>query len=165
MSEPFIGEVQIFGFPFAPYGWALAAGQLVPIRQQSALFSLYGIQFGGDGVNTFGLPNLASRQACGAGQSPGNSRRPMGQAFGAPTVSEFEPSDPSVLTATPTPASAIGIVGNSGFNAFAAVGASGTMMNPNAIGLSGSGAPHENLQPYLGLTYAVALTGNYPYFD
>jgi len=178
MSDPFVGEVQIFGFSFAPRDWALANGAIVPLRQYTTLYSLYGTQFGGDGVTTFALPNLASRQACGAGQSPGNSRRQIGQPFGTSSVSlsaaetpmhnhaltEYEPNDASTLTAVPTPSSAIGIVGASAFNAYAPLGA-GATMNPNAIGLSGNGTPHENRQPFLGLIYAVAISGIYPSFD
>ncbi|WP_428152138.1 phage tail protein [Brevundimonas sp.] len=179
MSDPYLGEVQIFGFSFAPRNWAFAAGQSVPLRQYSALYALYGTVFGGDGVTTFALPNLASRQACGQGQSPGNSRRQIGQTFGTPAVAltsaempfhnhglnEYEPSDPTALTAVPTITSAIGIVGNGNFQAFAAVGAGATVMNPNAIGMSGNGTPHENRQPYLGLNYSVALTGVFPSFN
>ena len=178
MTQPFIGEVQILGFSFAPSGWALAAGQLVAIRQATSLYSLYGTQFGGDGTTTFALPNLASRLACGNGQSPGNSRRQIGQTFGSATValtatetpmhnhvlSEYNADDISTLIAVPTAASAIGFVADASFSVYAPVGSGATTMNPSAIGISGNGSPHENCQPYLGLTYAVALTGNYPTF-
>ena len=179
MSDPFLGEVQIFGFSFAPRNWALAAGQTLPIRQYTALFALYGTTFGGDGVNTFALPNLASRQACGAGQSPGNSRRQIGESFGTMAVSlsaaetpmhshvlsDFEPSDPSTLTAAPTAGSAMGIVAAPSFDVFAVAGSQTTIMSPSAIGLSGNGSPHINQQPYLGLIYAVAMSGIFPSFD
>lgn len=178
MTEPFIGEVQILGFGFAPRGWALAAGQLIPLRQSVALYSLYGIQFGGDGTTTFGLPNLAARMACGAGQSPGNSNRTIGQIFGTSSValtaaqmpphthaiSDYQPGDTSQLSAGPTAGGAVGYAANQGFNAFAAPGAA-TTMDPNALGIAGNGDPHENRQPFLGLVYAVALVGAFPSFN
>lgn len=177
MTEPFLGEIQIFGFSFAPRNWAMAAGQLLAIRQNTALFSLFGTQFGGDGTNTFALPNLAARFACGAGQSPGNSYRSIGDTFGATNVAldlttmpmhnhiynDYQPSDPSQLAAVPTAASGVGIAGQNIFSPFASVGQA-VMLDPNAIGVAGSGSPHENRQPFVGLTYAVALVGVYPTF-
>lgn len=176
MTEPFLGEVQIFGFNFAPVNWALAAGQVVPIRQYSGLYSLYGITFGGDGVNTFSLPNLASRMACGGGQSPGNTRRTIGQPFGSTGVSltaaempmhnhvfaDYQIGDASKQTGVPTMTSAVGSTNTS--NIFAPLGQV-TTLNGNAIGISGGGAPHENRQPFLGLAYAVALSGVFPAFN
>lgn len=176
MSEPFVGEIQIFGFSFAPRNWAFAAGQLIPLRQSTALYALYGTIFGGDGTTTFGLPNLAGRQACGQGQGAGTQRRNIGDVFGSYNVSlntsempmhnhtfvDYQP-DPDGLVAAPTAASGIGMVANGGFTAFAALGTA-TMMDPNAVGASGSGAAHANSQPFLGLNYSVALVGNYPYF-
>ena len=179
MTEPFMGEVQIFGFSFAPRGWALAAGQLVPIRQASALYSLYGSAFGGDGVQTFGLPNLASRMVCGAGQSPGNSRRGIGDCFGTSAVglnasempmhnhiiNDYIPGDATTLVSVPTAAAAMGYAAKGAFNTFAAATGQLTAMNSNAIGLAGNGSPHENRQPFLGRTYAGALAGAYPLFN
>ncbi len=176
MTEPFLGEVQIFGFNFAPVNWALAAGQVVPIRQYSGLYSLYGVTFGGDGVNTFSLPNLASRMACGAGQSPGNTRRTIGQSFGTSGVSltaaempmhnhgfsDYQPEGAGKLAAVPTMTAAVGTT--NGTNIFAPLGQV-TTLNANAIGISGGGAPHENRQPFLGLAYAVALNGVFPAFN
>lgn len=178
MSDPFLGEVQIFGFPFAPINWALANGALIPLRQSTALFALLGANFGGNGTTTFGLPNLASRQACGAGQSPGNSMRSMGQTFGTPSVSlqigempmhnhilnAYATEDGSQLVDTPTVQTAIG---NSldGLSPYGAADSGSTTMNLNAIGVSGTGAAHENCQPFLGLTYAIALEGVFPAFN
>jgi len=177
MSDPFIGEVQILGFSFAPKFWATASGQMIPIRQNTALYALYGMTFGGDGQTNFALPNLASRQACGAGQSPGNSPRDMGQTFGAAEValmqnqmpahnhglSAFSTFDSAELVAMPTPAAAIGNTSGE-FRPFAPPGTT-VAMNANAIGMSGNGSPHENRQPFLGLTYAVALVGVFPTFN
>lgn len=176
MTEPFLGEIQVFGFYFAPLNWAFAAGQTIPLRQYTALFSLYGINFGGDGVNTFGLPNLAARQACNAGKGPGTQPRTLGEAFGSFDVSLtsdampfhnhiFSDYVPAVdQTAVPTASSAIGYAANDGFAAFATPGATVTL-DPNAIGTTGNGAGHSNSQPFLGLNYSVALTGVFPQFS
>lgn len=175
MTEPYIGEIQVFAFSFAPINWAFAAGQMMPLRQYTALFSLYGLNFGGDGANTFGLPNLAGRQGCGAGQGPGTQKRTIGEAFGSYSISLTSDAMPmhnhifsdyvpaGTQTAVPTPSSAIGYAANDGFAAFATPGATATL-NSNAIGAAGNGAVHPNAQPYLGLNYSVALTGVFPQF-
>lgn len=178
MTEPFLGEVQIFGFPFAPMNWAFAAGQTLPIQQNGALFGLFGAQFGGNGSTTFQLPNLAARGACGAGMSPGNSQREMGQSFGSFTVAlqpqdmpphshlfnDFQPGDPSQLAGAPAATAGLGYAIKERINPFATPGSAATM-DPNAIGMAGNGAPHPNTQPFLGLNYCVALMGQYPQFD
>ena len=178
MADPFVGEVQIFGFGFAPRNWALAAGQLIPIRQSTALYALYGTTFGGDGTTTFGLPDLAARGACGAGQSPGNTRRNLGDAFGSVTValtqaelpphthtlSAYSTAESSQLSAVPAAGAAIGNVADAAFNAYAAQ-SNLVAMDLNSVGVSGAGAAHENRQPFLALNFAVALVGNYPSFD
>lgn len=176
MTEPFVGEVQIFGFGFAPRNWSYANGALVSIRQSTALYALLGTQFGGDGVTTFGLPNLVTRATCGAGQSPGNSQRTIGQAFGTAAVSLASDQMPlhnhtlsdyqtdAVGGQIPVPAATSALAFNENVPAFAAPGAT-TTMNPNAIGAAGAGAAHENRQPFLALNHCIALVGTYPYFD
>ena len=177
MSDPFIGEVQIYAFPFAPRNWAFAAGQLVPLRQSTALYALYGTIFGGDGSTTFGLPNLAGRQACGQGQGPGTQRRNLGDTFGEYSVAlntselpmhnhtflDYIPSLPADYTAAPTASSGIGSTYGGVFNVYGELGTP-AIMDPNAIGMSGSGAAHMNGQPFLGLNYSVAMAGAYPSF-
>jgi microcystin-dependent protein len=176
MTEPFIGEIQIFGFYFAPVNWAFAAGQTIPLRQYTALYSLYGVNFGGDGVTTFQLPNLAGRQPCGAGQGPGTQRRVIGQPFGTYGVSltsaempahnhlfsDYQPE--TSLASTPTASSAIGYAAGGIFPAFASP-ATAVTLDPNAVGTAGNGAEHLNSQPNLGLNYSVALVGNFPQFN
>jgi len=176
MTEPFVGEIQIFGFYFAPANWAFAAGQTMPLRQFSTLYSLYGVSFGGDGSTTFQLPNLAARQGCGAGQGPATQRRSLGQSFGSFNVgltsaempmhnhifSDYQPGEP--LLPVPTASSAVGYAVTGNFNVFGQPGAT-VALDPNAVGVAGNGAPHPNSQPYLGLNYSVALIGNYPQFD
>lgn len=176
MTEPYLGEVQILGFGYAPYNWSLANGQLIPIRQSSALYSLYGATFGGDGTQTFGLPNLAARMGCGAGQSPGNSQRSLGMPFGTAAIaltsdhmpahthgfSDYQPEAAGKLSGVPASGSAIGTTNT--VNIFAPQTAS-TTMNGAAISTAGSGVPHGNQQPSLGLIYAVAMTGVFPAFN
>lgn len=175
MTQPFLGEIQIFGFNFAPVNWAFAAGQTLPLRQYTALFSLYGVNFGGNGSSTFALPNLAVRQACGAGQGPGTQRRQLGETFGSYAVtltndtmpmhnhvfSDYQPD--GSLSATPAASSAIGYAAQENFLAFAVPGTT-IALSPIAVSVAGNGVPHANTQPSLGLNYAVALVGNFPSF-
>ena len=176
MTDPFLGEVQILAFGYAPYNWSLANGQLIPIRQSTALYSLYGANFGGDGVQTFGLPNLAARMGCGAGQSPGNSLRSLGMPFGTSAISlssdhmpththgfgDYQPEGAGKLSGVPASGSAIGTTNT--VNLFAPQTAS-TPMHGAAISSAGSGVPHDNQQPSLGLIYAVAMAGVFPAFN
>ncbi|MEG3163326.1 tail fiber protein [Sphingomonas sp. PB2P19] len=175
MTEPFIGEIQVFGFSFAPVNWALAGGQTLPLRQYTALFSLYGVNFGGNGTSTFQLPNIAGRQACSMGQGPGLQQRSIGEPFGAYGIgltsaeipmhnhifSDYQPTES--LSATPTANSAIAYAAGGTFNAFGVPGTT-VALNPNAVGTTGTGALHQNSQPYLGLSYCVALSGVFPQF-
>ena len=176
MTEPYLGEVQILGFGFAPVNWAQATGQLIPLRQSTALYALYGTTFGGDGSNNFGLPNMAARTACGTGGSPGNSPRVIGETFGTTNValtgvqmpmhthgfSDYQPEGVGKLSGVPSATSGIGTT--NGLNIFAPVGQA-TSLNPAAVSMSGNGIPHENRQPFLGLIYAVAMTGIFPAFN
>jgi microcystin-dependent protein len=174
MSEPFIGEIRMVGFTYAPQGWALCDGQLLSIAQNSALFALLGTTYGGNGQTTFALPDLRGRVPLHPGQGPGLSPYVLGQSSGAETVT---------LTATQIPAHNHTVAANSGsgsaenpvgnfpaaitdpntgapFNAFAA-SANGTM-NPTAVGIAGGSQPHTNLQPYLCVNFIIALEGIFP---
>lgn len=176
MTEPYLGEVQILGFGYAPINWSLAGGQVIMISQSTALYALYGSTFGGDGSRTFGLPNLAARMACGAGQSPGNTPRTMGEPFGATSIAlngdqmpthnhgfnDYQPDGVGKLVGVPTTMSALGTTNT--VNVFAPNTAS-TTMNDAAVSIAGSGALHANQQPYLGLIYAVAMIGVFPAFN
>src|SRR3546814_15976898 len=94
MTEPFIGEIQLFGFNFAPRGWAYCNGALMAISQNTALFSLLGTQYGGDGKTTFGLPDFGGRRACGTGQGPGLTPRSQAETFGEAAVTRIGPEMP-----------------------------------------------------------------------
>lgn len=177
MSDPFLGEIDYFGFPFAPYKWATASGQTIPIQQNTSLFSLIGVNFGGNGTTTFALPNLASRQACGTGNGPGLTPRTIGETFGAFQVTltngelpqhnhlmpDYLPQDATTNSILPTGGAALSYGAQATVNTFAAPGAPAPM-NPGMITPTGQSLPHDNTQPYLGLSICIALSGTYPSF-
>jgi len=170
MSEPFIGEIRAFGFNFAPYNWALCNGALLPISQNPALFSILGVAYGGDGVRTFGLPNLASRSPVGTDNPSGAGSYPLGQAAGVEnhtlTVSEI-PSHTHSVNVSNTVSDALAPT-----NAYFGGGANAVYKpsNPAAaatlaqqtVAPVGGNLPHNNLPPYLALNYCIALQGNWP---
>lgn len=167
MSEPFIGEIQIFGFNFSPRGWAFCNGATLPIAQNTALFSLLGVTYGGNGQTTFQLPNLAARTPIGQGQGPGLTPRASGEVTGAPSVTLTVGQLPAhshpqaVHTAnanTGTPSSAV----TPAVTTSAAYGSAASMVAMNDS--VGGGQPHPNEQPYLGLNFCIALQGVYPSF-
>lgn len=169
MSTAFLGTIRLVGFNFAPVGWALCQGQTLTISQNTALFALLGTFFGGDGQQTFNLPDLRSRVAVGQGQGLGLSPYNQGQTGGSEAVTLSVPQAPThshtlmaganVTTPNPGPTSVLGtpaadvrIYGSS----------TPTALAPGSIGAFGSSNPHENRQPYLALNYIVALTGIFP---
>lgn len=164
MATPFLGELKLVPFDFAPVGWAFCNGQLLSIAQNTALFALLGTQYGGDGHTTFALPNLQGAVPLGAGPA-----YTQGQAGGAPSVQ---------LTLAQIPAHSHGAMASnapgtqtaptngvwaqdSGGNAMFAAAANVTM-SAAAIGTQGSSAPHNNMQPYLVLSWIIALQGVFP---
>jgi len=166
MADAFLGEIRIFAGNFAPYGWATCQGQLLPISQNAALFSILGTYFGGNGTSTFALPNLQAAAPMGSGQGAGLSPRPIGEVGGSPTVTLLAnqiPSHTHTLGAVNTRGGTTTPNGN--FLAdgppYAPAGA-GTAMAPTAIGLSGGSLPHNNLQPFLAMYFIIALQGVYP---
>lgn len=172
MAEPFMGMISTFGFNFPPRGWAQCNGQLMPIAQFDALFSLLGTTYGGDGVNTFALPDLRGRTAVSPGQSPGtNINWQLGQMVGvesvALTIVEL-PAHSHALNCSnaganqPSPSNHITAVESSGSSATYSDGAPGTTMKAGSIGPSGGGQAHENMQPYLTINFCIALEGIYP---
>jgi len=173
MSSPFIAEIIMFGGNFAPRGWALCDGQLLPINQHQALFSLLGTTYGGDGRTTFGLPDLRGRVAMHAGTGPGLSPRSLGQKGG----SERERLAAHEIPSHNHAANCVAPAGNSNdaVNNYWAddagvssgtyhtgAGASLSQMNGNAIGHAGGGQPHDNVQPYQCVNHIIALWGVFP---
>jgi microcystin-dependent protein len=173
MSDPFIGEIRIFGGNFAPKGWAFCNGQLMSISQNTALFSLLGTTYGGDGRTTFALPNLQGSAPLMAGQGNGLSQYDLGQIGGAPTVtlpSTALPAHTHAVSGTTTPGSVADPAGDvwsvagvaRGTVMYSANAGSAPQMNPQAFAPAGSSQPHNNMPPYLVLTFIIALQGIYP---
>jgi len=168
MSDPFLGQIGLFSFAFAPKGWAFCNGQILSIAQNQALFSLLGTTYGGDGITTFGLPNLQGRAAVSQGQGPGLSPYSLGQVGGATAHTLIAAQIPghthSAATSSDTtqlsPQGHYWAPNKQGNATYAAV-ASGTM-SANAIESTGGGQPHQNMQPNLALNFCIALVGVYP---
>lgn len=168
MADPFVAEIRIFPFNFAPKGWAFCDGQLLPISQNTALFSLLGTIYGGDGKSNFGLPNLQGSAPINQGQSGGLSDYVLGETGGVDTVSLLlseTPTHTHNITAQtidqgdnriPTPNLNLG---NTAI--YSSANPSG-IMDPSATSLYGSSQPHNNLMPYLTLNFCIALQGVYP---
>ncbi|MFT7775637.1 phage tail protein [Roseateles sp.] len=170
MSTPFLAEIRVMPYNFAPQGWAQCDGQLMPISQNTALFSLLGTNYGGDGRTTFALPNLGGRFAMSSGQGPGLSPRTVGESVGQPTVSLPASQMPAhghglMAGLTPTSTSPAGNVmaptAVGGGNVYRAPGSVAPMAGV-AISAAGAGLPHENRQPYLALNFCIALQGIFP---
>lgn len=167
MSEPFIGEIRPFSFNFAPRGWALCSGQILPINQNQALFSLLGTTYGGNGQTTFALPNLNGRVAISSGQGAGLSSHTLGEVSGTETVTLTSNQIPqhNHLAQTASASTTTDPTGalpgpTSGHNLYDPN--VNTTMNPQAIGVAGGSQPHNNLQPYGTTTYCIALQGIFP---
>jgi microcystin-dependent protein len=181
MAEPFLGEIRVFGFSWAPQDWALCNGALMPVGQYQALFSLLGIAYGGDGRNNFGLPDLQGRTPIGVNAASGRPPYALGEKGGMENV---------VLTADTIPAHNHAIQGAA--NAAASLSAPSpagnfpatvhlpdstipptghqlygsptnlTPLNPGSLGATGSGQGHNNMQPYAVVNYCIAVKGYYP---
>lgn len=171
MADPFVAEIRIFPFNFAPRGWAWCDGQLLPISQNTALFSLLGTTYGGNGQNNFALPDLQGRAPMHFGQGPGLSLHDLGEAGGAATVTLLEsqiPQHTHTFLASAAPADAQTPAGLSPARVIGAqpygtpAGAPMVTMAPEAIAPSGGGMPHNNLMPYLTFYFCIALQGVFP---
>lgn len=169
MADPFIAEIRILPFNFAPRGWAWCDGQLLPLAQNTALFSLLGTTYGGDGRSNFALPDLRERSPLHAGQGPGLAQRSLGEAGGQATVTLAESQLPAhshnVVAHGPgttgTPSGAARLAANATAPVYGpAVDA--VALAPEAIGPTGGGVPHANRQPYLACYFAIALQGVFP---
>ena len=165
--DPFIGELRCFGFGFAPNGWALCAGQLMSISQNTALFSLLGTMYGGNGQTTFGLPDLQGRIPMGMGQGAGLSGRTQGELGGTESVTLIGQQIPAHNHSVAGSSTAAGKSPEASVPAFTAGGSSyGTTtdltMSPAMVGGGGGSQPHDNVQPYLVLNWCIATEGIYP---
>jgi microcystin-dependent protein len=176
MSDYFVGEIRIVPFNFAPVGWAMCNGQLLPISQNQALFALMGTYYGGDGVSNFALPNLQGSAPLNMGQGSGLSPYVLGQTGGSATVTLLQ----NQIPAHNHPVYGSGAVnGNGDFNNPANYtwarphlgktpiniynSTSGTVpMNPAAFATAGGSQPHDNMPPYLTLNFIIAMTGVFP---
>ncbi len=174
MSDQFVGEIRIFAGNFAPTGWAFCDGQLMPIAQNTALFSLLGTMYGGNGKTTFALPNLQGNVPLGQGQGPGLSDRFQGEVGGVKVVSLVATEMPA-HTHTAMANSASGDqaiptnnvwsttqVGRQTANLYVTNTSGNVAMSPVALTAAGNGLPHNNLPPYLALNFIIALQGNFP---
>ncbi len=168
MSEPFIAEIRMFGFTFAPKGWADCNGQILSIAQNTALFSLLGTTYGGNGTSTFALPNLQNMIPVGMGQGPGLSQYVLGETSGTTNVTLLSNQMPqhnhsfgsnSGDADATNPASSVPARAT-GETPFVA-GAPNTALS-TTIGLVGGGQPHNNLMPYLSVRFCIALQGVFP---
>lgn len=181
MEPFFLGEIRAFGGNFAPRGWALCDGQLLPINQNDALFSILGTIYGGDGRTTFGLPDLRGRAALHAGQGPGLSNRRQGERAGseAVTLNSTElpgHNHPASVTIhcnntvnAPDSIDPEGkylgdVPGTANNHLYADAPETGKYMAPQSLNLpnTGNSQPHNNMQPYLAINYCIALQGMYP---
>lgn len=171
MSSPFVAEIRIFPFDFAPTGWALCNGQLMPISQNTALFSLLGTYYGGDGKSTFALPNLQGMTPIMHGQGAGLSERFLGESSGSPEVTLLDAEMPShghTLRGLAAVGNRTTPVGNSIARVTGATpylppaGAALTQMAFQALSPAGGSLPHNNLMPYLTLSFCIALQGVFP---
>lgn len=176
MADPFIGEIRPFAFSFAPAGWAICAGQILPISQNPALFSIIGTRFGGDGKTTFQLPNLQGRTELGSGPGPGLTPRGVGEVVGSMTATLNSTQLPAhshavtVQNGNGTATTPAGHYWGKGVSAgsrpmpvktYSSLAADGAMA-PNLIADTGDGQPHDNAQPCLVVNFCICLQGDFP---
>lgn len=169
MADQFVAEIRIFAFNFAPVGWAFCDGQLLPISQNTALFSLLGTTYGGDGKTTFALPNLQGSAPMQPGQGPGLSLHDLGEASGSETVTLLQTEIPSHSHSLQF-STAAGTANNPANNLLA-VPRSGSLyaapvppqqMDFNMLAPAGGSMPHNNMMPYLTMNFCIAMQGVYP---
>ena len=174
MADPFVAEIRIFPFNFAPRGWAFCDGQLLPLSQNTALFSLLGTTYGGNGQSNFALPNMQGSAPMHPGQGPGLSLHDLGETGGSETVTLLLTEMP-LHSHTPVNARASGGQANPtgnmwgtssaakvAANFYAPAGGGTLAMNAGALATQGGNQPHNNMMPYLTLNFCIALQGVFP---
>ena len=169
MADPFVAEIRIFPFNFAPQGLAFCDGKLLPLSQNTALFSLLGTTYGGNGKSNFALPNLQGNAPMHPGQGPGLSLHDLGEIGGSETVTLLEseiPAHSHSIQASQADASSQSPVGEQlaagiGIAQYAAPGTL-TQLSPSALAPAGGDQPHNNMMPYLTLSFCIALQGVFP---
>ena len=170
MSDHFLGEIRMFTTYWAPTGWALCDGQLMPISQNTALFALLGTIYGGDGKSTYALPDLAARSPLCTGQSPGTSYRDLGETGGAEHISLLQsemPAHSHALNAIGEeanerqPPGQLPAIGSS-IGMYDEAGGSAANMDPRAATPAGGSLPHNNMMPYVTVNFCIALQGVFP---
>jgi microcystin-dependent protein len=172
MADQFISEIRIFAGNFAPSGWAFCNGQLMPISQNTALFSLLGTTYGGDGRSTFALPDLQGTAPLQAGQGPGLTLRGLGEIGGQQTVTLLESEIPAHSHGVRCDGSGGGVSspanntwgagGRGRPPAYTPTSVNNVSMSPLGTSVTGSGLPHNNMPPFLALTFIIALQGIFP---
>lgn len=174
MASPFVAEIRIFGFNFAPKGWAFCDGQILPLSQNTALFSLLGTTYGGDGKSNFALPNLQGSAPLQQGQGPGLSLRDLGEVSGEQFVTLIQSEMPAHAHAIfctdsgstqNSPAAGIwskATIARQPQTAYSDHSTGLTSMSPLALAITGGSQPHNNMPPYLTLNFCIALQGIFP---
>lgn len=171
MADPFVAEIRIFPFNFPPKGWAWCDGQLLPLSQNTALFSLLGTTYGGNGKSNFALPDLQGRAPMHPGQGPGLSLHDLGETGGSDTVTLLETEIPShshpyqasnSAADAPAPQGALLAAPASDTIYFNGANIAPAQLSFNSLAPAGGDAPHNNLQPYLTFYFCIALQGVFP---
>lgn len=184
MAQPFIGEIRCFGFNFNPRGYMFASGQLIPIAQNTALFSILGTTYGGNGTSNFALPNLNGQMPGGNGSGPSLTPRVLGETFGSEKVTllisempshihgvttKVDPASTANMTDVPTAGyflSRFSYAGNSAANAWfkpsSGPNPTPTTLHPLTLSVAGGSQPHNNQQPYLTINWCIAVQGAFP---
>ncbi|QSW91323.1 phage tail protein [Flavobacterium endoglycinae] len=168
--DPFVAEIRIFPFNFAPKGWAFCNGQILPLSQNTALFSLLGTMYGGDGKSNFALPNMQGNAPMHPGQGPGLSLHNLAEQSGSETVTLLEseiPNHSHSVMAAPLNSQSTSPANNSlgrgnPIRVYTDTGGQTVQMGLNTIAPTGGTQPHNNMMPYLTLNFCIALQGVYP---